>query len=258
MEAALAFAALVSEQSVPGEGADRVLLQALSGLVGVELSSYSRVDDAAQTELTAVLVPDLIDVGPAADSRLEELTWGANPFCLYRQRTGDWSAVRREDVVDMQTHRHTEYFSLMADCSRIIFGTQAYYTLQVWVPVTEGSHAHLNLLRTGRNFSMRDRLMINALMMQLAAYETRRTPMRRPIEPTGTLSNERLTQREEDVLDLVATGATNAEIAERLWISPQTVRKHLENVYAKLAVGSRTEALARSGRSHPAERHHRT
>jgi DNA-binding CsgD family transcriptional regulator len=54
----------------------------------------------------------------------------------------------------------------------------------------------------------------------------------------------RLTAREREVLDLVAEGRTNAEIAERLWISPETVRKHLENVYAKLGVHTRTAAAA--------------
>jgi DNA-binding NarL/FixJ family response regulator len=53
-----------------------------------------------------------------------------------------------------------------------------------------------------------------------------------------------LTPREEEVLELVAVGFTNAGIAERLWISPGTVKKHLENVYAKLGVTNRTAAAA--------------
>ncbi len=55
----------------------------------------------------------------------------------------------------------------------------------------------------------------------------------------------RLTERESEILDLVAAGKTNAEIAEALWIAPGTVRKHLENVYEKLEVHSRTAAVAR-------------
>lgn len=53
-----------------------------------------------------------------------------------------------------------------------------------------------------------------------------------------------LTRRELEILDLVGEGKTNAEIAERLWVSPLTVRKHLENVYAKLGVHTRTAAAA--------------
>jgi len=57
----------------------------------------------------------------------------------------------------------------------------------------------------------------------------------------------RLTPREREIMDLVAEGRTNAEIAERLWVSPATVRKHLENVYAKLGVHTRTAAAALVG-----------
>jgi DNA-binding CsgD family transcriptional regulator len=53
-----------------------------------------------------------------------------------------------------------------------------------------------------------------------------------------------LTAREREVLDLVADGRANAEIAGRLWVSPGTVRKHLENVFAKLGVHTRTAAAA--------------
>jgi DNA-binding CsgD family transcriptional regulator len=55
----------------------------------------------------------------------------------------------------------------------------------------------------------------------------------------------RLTPREKEVLSWVARGKTNAEIARLLWVSPGTVRKHLENVYAKLGVSTRTAAAAR-------------
>jgi DNA-binding CsgD family transcriptional regulator len=53
-----------------------------------------------------------------------------------------------------------------------------------------------------------------------------------------------LTPREREILDLVAQGRTNAEIAQALWVSPGTVRRHLENVFAKLGVHTRTAAAA--------------
>ena len=52
-----------------------------------------------------------------------------------------------------------------------------------------------------------------------------------------------LTRREREVVELVGEGLTNAQIAERLWISPGTVRRHLENAYEKLGVSTRTAAV---------------
>jgi DNA-binding NarL/FixJ family response regulator len=51
-----------------------------------------------------------------------------------------------------------------------------------------------------------------------------------------------LTDRELQILRLVAAGAPNSHIAARLWITEQTVKFHLSNVYRKLGVSNRTEA----------------
>jgi len=51
-----------------------------------------------------------------------------------------------------------------------------------------------------------------------------------------------LTPRELEVLQLVASGSSNGEIAQTLWVTEQTVKFHLSNVYRKLDVGNRTEA----------------
>jgi pimeloyl-ACP methyl ester carboxylesterase/DNA-binding CsgD family transcriptional regulator len=54
-----------------------------------------------------------------------------------------------------------------------------------------------------------------------------------------------LSAREGEVLELVAQGCTNAEVADRLFLSVRTVERHLLNAYAKLGVRGRTEAIAR-------------
>ncbi len=54
---------------------------------------------------------------------------------------------------------------------------------------------------------------------------------------------ESLTDREKDVLSLLAKGMTNKEIAQCLFLSVRTVEAHLQNIYGKLNVSSRTEAV---------------
>jgi DNA-binding CsgD family transcriptional regulator len=56
-----------------------------------------------------------------------------------------------------------------------------------------------------------------------------------------------LTAREIEVLSCIADGRTSSEIARLLWLTPATVRKHLEDIYRKLGVSSRTAALAAAG-----------
>ena len=63
---------------------------------------------------------------------------------------------------------------------------------------------------------------------------------------------ESLSDRELSVLRLIATGASNAEIAETLTISVSTVKRHTGNLYSKLGVSSRTQAIARGAAAWPA------
>jgi DNA-binding CsgD family transcriptional regulator len=51
-----------------------------------------------------------------------------------------------------------------------------------------------------------------------------------------------LTRRELEILRLVAEGDSNAELARMLWVTEQTVKFHLSNIYRKLDVSNRTEA----------------
>jgi DNA-binding CsgD family transcriptional regulator len=75
----------------------------------------------------------------------------------------------------------------------------------------------------------------------------------RPIGHTLLLEERvqasRLTAREQEVLDQVAAGRTNAEIAVTLCLARGTVRRHLENIFGKLGVHNRTAAVAALRRS---------
>ena len=57
---------------------------------------------------------------------------------------------------------------------------------------------------------------------------------------------EPLSERELEILELVAAGKSNEEIAQTLIIALGTVKKHINNIYGKLGVHSRTQALAQA------------
>jgi DNA-binding NarL/FixJ family response regulator len=59
---------------------------------------------------------------------------------------------------------------------------------------------------------------------------------------------ESLTEREVEVLQLLAFGYTNRDIGQRLYISPDTVKTHLEHIYQKLGANDRTAAVAEAFR----------
>jgi len=68
------------------------------------------------------------------------------------------------------------------------------------------------------------------------------TERRRALAPSAAVGS--LSPREGEVLDLLRQGMTNAEIAERLYISAKTAEHHMSRVLTKLGVRSRAEAAA--------------
>jgi ATP/maltotriose-dependent transcriptional regulator MalT len=96
------------------------------------------------------------------------------------------------------------------------------------------------------DFSARDRAVLDLVGPHLGRIEAM-TQLRHAVGISGSDELGGLTARERDILELVAVGLTNAAIAERLWVSPATVKKHLENIYAKLGVANRAAAVARIG-----------
>lgn len=65
-------------------------------------------------------------------------------------------------------------------------------------------------------------------------------------QPAAIAILPKLTDREREILSLVAHSRTNAEIADRLALSPKTVRNHVSNILTKLQVADRTQAALRA------------
>jgi DNA-binding NarL/FixJ family response regulator len=72
-------------------------------------------------------------------------------------------------------------------------------------------------------------------------FSLKRVPSEHRADAVGS-EDLPLTSREVEILQLVAAGSTNGEVARKLWVTEQTVKFHLRNIYRKLDVANRTEA----------------
>jgi ATP/maltotriose-dependent transcriptional regulator MalT len=85
-----------------------------------------------------------------------------------------------------------------------------------------------------------------SLCQQLLSHVHRRPQKDATRAPTQRGLAEPLSERELEVLHLVAQGLTNQEIAAKLFVSVGTAKKHIEHIHGKLGVSSRTQAVARA------------
>jgi DNA-binding CsgD family transcriptional regulator len=165
----------------------------------------------------------------------------ASLICSYPARTGDLRSIIKNS--DFYSARQWHSTAMYTDCQRLL-GQE--HNLMLCLPAAPpGStanpeqHVRLYLNRgPGPDFTDRDRALLVLLRPHLhqayLAAERRRHPM------------PRLTPRQNELLGLLAAGRTNSQIARQLGISEGTVRTHLENIYEKLGVSSRTAAVTRA------------
>ena len=217
-------------------------LAALRRLVPCDFVAFNELDRTRERHLGYVANPH--DVAAAFDAPITY--WQAradHPLCHYHESTGDWRAYRLSDFVTLRDLRRTRLYDEWVRPA----GQAHLITVGLDAPL---SHTKVFLLHrpSGPDFDERDCVVLDALRLYFAGrYVLSQTPRR---APDGAEELEMLTAREREVLRLVADGLTNAAIAERLWISPGTVRRHLENVYSKLGVHTRTAAAARARTAH--------
>ena len=200
--------------------------------------------DSGQLEtrfLQCIPVADVEEVAAAEDVQPVHWQhyWDCQP-CSYPDRTGDLCSIVK--ITDFYSARQWHSTGMYCD----IYRPQGYeHDLMLTLPdpagLTAGPGRTVRLFffrGPGPDFSDRDRALLLLLRPHLhqAYLDAER---RRHAAP-------RLTARQNDLLRLLAAGHTNAQIARRLCISEGTVRTHLENIYERLNVSSRTAAVTRA------------
>jgi DNA-binding NarL/FixJ family response regulator len=156
-----------------------------------------------------------------------------HPKLAHWSQHGGGAAVRLSDVVSQRVLHHLTIYD---DFWRP-FGVEYDFGIRVEYAPERG--VDLSCTRSHKDFSDGECDLLDALRPYLV-----RCLQRLDANPIGeTLRAEfGISRREADVLALVARGKTNTQIAATLFLSANTVRKHLENLYAKLGVTTRTQA----------------
>ncbi len=212
-------------------------LEALAQVIACDEVSYCELDRVNRRVVEFVGCDGAED---GDDARFWSIA-DEHPLCRHQQAYADFSAKRLSDVISWQRLTRLRVYAEWFRPDGVVA------ELEVGITRSRTRTRNFVFSRSTGNFSARDRAMLDLLAPHLARIHES-TELRRSagIAPGGNLDH--LTAREAEILELVAAGLTNAAIAERLWISPGTVKKHLDSIYSKLGVANRTAAAAHVAR----------
>src|SRR5215470_7356230 len=218
LESALRFVDDLAETDDPANLGRRAL-PGLHRLVHPDVLSYNEVGPGPSQVAYCVYPEDVVfspDEVAAFEAHVHE-----NPLVSYLETSGDGSPAMISDFLSLERfHRlgvYTEFYRHVPVEHQIAIG----------LPKADGKVIGIALSRARRDFTEDDR-----------ALQALNGP------PDSRMAD--LTDRELQLLELIALGNTNTAIAHKLGISPRTVAHHLDSAYRKLDVTSRAAAVYRA------------
>jgi DNA-binding CsgD family transcriptional regulator len=194
------------------------------------------MDDRLARQVTTATHPEVqVSQDAGHDLWMKIIARGDHPVVAHWNRTDDHRAVRLSDVIARPALHRLELYNH--------FWRPYSIERTVGSRITTSSHQTEDLAcyRSGTDFSERDRAVVDGfrfVVVQLARRAEVQGLVDAAIRALG------LTRREAEIVAWVTRGKTNIEIGRVLFIAPTTVKKHLDNVYRKLSIRTRTEAAA--------------
>ena len=200
---------------------------------------------------TLTLIGDLI--GAETVGYCETPQWdGFGGYEVVTRERADWfrdavRALARQDPTHPVSYRGSTEPIAISDLIRCrTFQTTTIYeaifeplgiadSIRVYLPAPPGEARFFFFDRPTWGLPDRQRELLATLRRHLIRARTEWRSVEDPIAGS-------LTERETQILQMVAKGFTNSEIARRLWLSPHTVRTHLQHAYRKLGVRTRVQA----------------
>ena len=212
------------------------VLARLRTLLHSDLVMFQGVsDERGRSYFSQVYAEDVQSFTSSTDSTAQDL-WN-----LVRLSTPNrtWPPANVAEVIsstDTMSVRHWRALTVYVD---YLTGSRVNTTFQLLMGVPDGYGRQLRLLcfrHTGRDYDQREHFDLQLLLPHLEAAYRRGHQCR---------AAQAMTARHVMILELDKEGDTNASIANRLNLAEGTVRTHLNNIYARLGVQSRTEAVNR-------------
>ena len=219
-----------------------IVLPGLAALVGCDVITYNEVGPALGQTRYADYPAGALDPAtqPVFAAHVHE-----HPLVNHYRATGNGEPVMISDFLTQQRfHRlglYAEFFGAIP----------VEHQVAVSLPGPDQEVIGVALSRARRDFSDEDRALLSVLRDPLIAALLRARRRRQAGQVVTAMACSEfadLTEREIQILRLVADGRTNASIAHALEVSPRTVAKHLEHIYRKFRVSSRAAAVSRMTR----------
>jgi DNA-binding CsgD family transcriptional regulator len=220
----------------PGEAMPWAVLDRLHQLIPCNCVGFSEVDVQRHASATAQCLEGgerFFEAGHETDGDAQfwELRAKFLPYS-HQARTGDLvSVLRWSDFYTAAELKNDPYYS-----EYIVHPPVDKYCVLLPLPAGPGRTRRMALWRSNRDFSERDRLALQLLRPHLHEVYLDAESRRHGIP--------HISRRQREVLQLVAQGYSNADIARALFISVATVRKHMEHIFDRTGVRTRSAAAA--------------